>query len=91
MFEKGVPIVSTSGGAGYRIDIDLEQWNEVAKELESKKATFQKKVSAAYRIIRTIRKYGVNAIPSNVPQVRVTVSDAQAPETPVQLSFMGDQ
>lgn len=91
MFEKGVPIVSTSGGAGYRIDIDLEQWNEVAKELESKKATFQKKVSAAYRIIRTIRKYGVNAIPSNVPQVRVTMSDAQAPETPVQLSFMGDQ
>lgn len=78
MFEKGVPIVSTSGGAGYHVDIDLEKWSTVIAELEGRKATISTKLDAAYRIVGHIRKIGINAIPSRVPQ---TIK-------PQQLSFM---
>lgn len=87
MFEKGVPIVSTSGGAGYHIDIDLEQWGKVAAELRAKKETISKKVEATYRIIRMIRKHGIDTIPSQVPQANIATTGKQ----PVQLSYMGDQ
>ena len=87
MFEKGVPIVSTSGGAGYHIDIDLEQWDKVAAELKAKKETISKKVDATHRIIRMIKKYGISSIPSKVPQVKIVPTGNQ----PVQLSYMVDQ
>ena len=85
MFDKGVPIVSTSGGAGYRIDIDLDQWDKLAAELEAKKDTITKKIDATYRIVRRIQKAGINAIPTDVPKVILPVGDAH----PHQLSFMG--
>lgn len=84
MFEKGVPIVSTSGGAGYHIDIDLGKWADVIAELEGRKATISTKLDAAYRIVSHIRKSGINAIPSHVPQTVIVKSGSK----PQQLSFM---
>lgn len=77
MFEKGVPIVSTSGGAGYRIDIELENWAGLISELEGRKATISTKLDAANRIVSRIRKSGINAIQTDVPA------------SPRQLSFLG--
>jgi hypothetical protein len=84
MFDKGFPIVSTSGGAGYHIDIDLSKWDEVISELEGRKKTISTKLDAAYRIVGYIRKSGRNAIPSSVP-ASVVSKTASKPE---QLSFM---
>lgn len=79
MFEKGVPIVSTSGGAGYRIDIDLSSWSELVSELEGRKSTISKKIEAANRIVTNIQLAGRDAIPVNVPT------------TPKQLSFISGE
>lgn len=68
MYDKGVPIVSTSGGAGYHIDIDLEKWDKVAAELVAKKETISKKIDATYRIVGMIKSAGIHAIPTDVPQ-----------------------
>lgn len=76
LFIKGVPVVSTSGGAGYHIDIDLNQWNEVIRELEGKRKTLGEKVDAAHRIVEKIKSVGISAIPTHVPS------------TPRQLSYM---
>lgn len=81
MFEKGVPIVSTSGGAGYHIDIDLDKWADVIAELEGRKATISTRLDAAYRIVGHIRKSGINAIPTNMSQI---INGSK----PQQLSFM---
>ena len=88
MYEKGVPIVSTSGGAGYRIDINLDEWSKVAAELETKKETIEKKIDATYRIVGKIKSAGVNAIPTRVPQT-VTMP-AAGDSRPYQLTFIGE-
>lgn len=90
MFEKGVPIVSTSGGAGYRIDIDLDQWNQLAAELETKKETITKKIDATYRIVGKIKSAGIDAIPTHVPQT-VTMPAAAGDSRPYQLTFIGGE
>ncbi len=79
MFLKGVPVVSTSGGAGYRIDINLQSWDEVVHELEGRKNSIAEKADAARRIVRNIQQAGREAIPTDIPQ------------TPKQLSFIGGQ
>ena len=76
MFELGVPVVSTSGGAGYRIDIDMNSWNDMIVELQGKKKSFERKIEAAQRIVMKIQTHRINAIPTNVPA------------TPRQLSFV---
>ncbi len=77
MFEKGVPIVSTSGGAGYHIDIDLSKWADVISELEGRKKTISLKLDAAYRIVGFIRKGGCNpvlcACPACAKETRTTL------------------
>lgn len=88
LFEQDYPIVSTSGGAGYRIDIDLESWGELVNELESKKKTLERKIGAAKRISTRIRKSGRNAIPTSVPPIH-TSAPASAPKQR-QLSFLSD-
>jgi len=88
MYDKGVPIVSTSGGAGYHIDIDLEKWDKVAAELEAKKETITKKIDATYRIVGKIKSAGIHAIPTDVPKV---VNMPPTGDTrPHQLSFIGE-
>ena len=76
MFEKGVPIVSTSAGAGYRIDIDLDSWSVLVNELEGRKSTINEKIEAAQRIVKRIETAGRDTIPTDVPT------------SPRQLSFM---
>lgn len=78
MFLKGVPVVSTSGGAGYRLDIDLKSWNELVSELDGRKSSIEKKADAARQIVKNIQQAGRSAIPTDVPV------------TPKQLSFIGD-
>lgn len=88
MYEKGVPIVSTSGGAGYHIDIDLDKWDKVAAELEAKKDTISKKIDATYRIVGKIKSAGIHAIPTDVPKV-VNMPPAGDGNT-YQLRFIGE-
>lgn len=82
MFAKGVPIVSTSGGAGYRIDIDLDSWVDVVAELEGRKKTIGERIEAAHRIVRKIHALGINAIPNEVP------TQGPLQNKPAQLSFI---
>lgn len=89
MFIKGVPIVSTSGGAGYRIDIDLGQWTHMVAELESRKDQLERKIDAALRIMRTIETAGREAIPTTVPAHFLGTSAPAKPRTPSQMSFLG--
>lgn len=89
-YNKGVPIVSTSGGAGYRIDIDLEQWTKIAAELEAKKKTLSRKIKATFRIVGKIEKAGINAIPTHVPQT-ITMPAAAGDSHPYQLTFIGGE
>lgn len=88
MFELDYPISSTSGGAGYRIDIDTESWSELVNELESKKKTLEKKIEAAIRISARIRKSGRNAIPSTAPVYNAPAPAAAKKQR--QLSFLTD-
>jgi len=93
MFEKDVPIVSTSGSAGYSINIDLGNWETVVNELEHRKETLEKKETAARRIIERIKKIGRDAIPSRVPAHYLTApTSGPAPQSgPRQMSFMGGE
>jgi hypothetical protein len=93
MFDKGVPIVSTSGGAGYSINIDLENWSTVVNEIGHRKETLEKKETAARRIIERIQKLGRDAIPSHVPAHYLSAPTAgPVPQSgPRQLSFMGGE
>ena len=77
MFGKGVPIVSTSGGAGYRIDIDLESWAEVVGELEGRRRTIAERLDSANRIVAKIQAVGVSSIPTDVPHARRRVESQQ--------------
>lgn len=81
MFLKGVPVVSTSGGAGYRLDIDLKSWDELVDELENRRNSISKKADAARGIVKMIQQAGRNAIPTDVPA---------SPVPPKQLSFIGE-
>lgn len=68
MFDKGIPVVSHSGGAGYRIDIDLDAWSVVIEELSGRKNSLDIRLESAYRIVANIKVAGRNAIPTDVPQ-----------------------
>jgi len=78
MLSKGVPIVSTSGGAGYRIDIDLDSWSDMVHELEGRRFSLNEKIEAVERIVQRIETIGRSSIPTDVPV------------TPRQLSFIGE-
>lgn len=67
LFDKGIPIVSTSGAAGYRLDIDAESWADVVYELESRAISLQARLHTAKVIQAKIRRIGLEAIPPAVP------------------------
>lgn len=67
MFEKGIPIISNSGSAGYCIDIDESHWDVTLVDLRSKEQSLREKVESAERIINLIRQLGRDAIPTDVP------------------------
>lgn len=68
MFEKGIPIISNSGSAGYCIDIDESHWDVTLVDLRSKEQSLREKVESAERIINLIRQLGRDAIPTDVPE-----------------------
>lgn len=86
LFDKGVPVVSTSGGAGYRIDINLDSWTELVNELRGKKETYEKKLDAAHRIVERITLSGREAIPSDAPVKSLRAVELE--EGPRQLALM---
>lgn len=67
LFDKGIPIVSSSSEAGYCIDIDAEKWTRMVRELESRKVSLEAKIHTAKAIQANIRKIGLESIPSTVP------------------------
>ncbi len=67
MFSKGIPIVSSSSDAGYRIDVDEEHWTELIRELEHRRDAMSQRIDAARRIRFTIIEKGREAIPTQVP------------------------
>lgn len=74
MFNRGVPIVSNSGGAGYCISIDLEKWQVTLVDLKSKKDSFETKIEATEKIVRRIGQLGRDVIPTDVPTEAVQLS-----------------
>lgn len=76
MFSKNIPIISNSGVAGYRINIDLKEWETSIVDLRSRRESLEERIEAANRIMNLIREAGRNAIPTDVP------------ETPKQLSLL---
>jgi hypothetical protein len=76
MFSKGIPIVSTSGEAGYRLDVNEKHFEEMLVELMSRRENLSEKIERARQTLELIRKAKVAAIPTDVP------------ETPVQLTFL---
>lgn len=85
MFDKGCPVVSTSAGAGYRIDIDLTVWEGMIAELEKREQTLHKRIDAAQRIVSQIQRAGRSAIPTSVPPAFQPVRKTEAPR---QMSFI---
>lgn len=54
--EKGVPIVSTSGKAGYKLETDQEKIVEMLSEMKSRIAHLERKVQAIQMFSNTSRQ-----------------------------------
>lgn len=76
MFDKGIPVVSSSGSSGYCIQIDAEKWTVMVNELESRKVSIEGRLHTAKIIQAKIRRIGLEVIPPTVPS------------TPKQLSLL---
>ena len=76
MREKFIPIVSSSGESGYRLDVSQEAFDEMINELRSRRDRMDERIFQAIAIKAKIRMIGIDAIPTTVPQ------------TAKQLSFM---
>jgi hypothetical protein len=76
MFNKGIPVVSTSGNAGYRLVVEPTYLMAMEKELKSRRDRLNEKINAAHRTLVKVRESGRDAIPTNVT------------DAPVQLTFI---
>ena len=66
MFDGGVPIVSGSGEAGYRIDISEHAIIMMIAELESRKEHTNEKIRAAQKTLLKVRQLGTAGIPHEI-------------------------
>lgn len=80
--EKLIPIVSTSGEPGYRIDVSEERIYEMIAEWRSRAARTSEKIVAAQKLLVKVRQYGLEIVPQEI------VTPEKKPE---QLSFMQEQ
>ena len=79
MFEElGIPIVSSSAQAGYKLDITVESMEAYILQAAARESKARENKEAAYKILDKIKKQGRNAIPTDLPEF----------EKPVQLSLL---
>ncbi len=67
MFNKKlIPVVSTSGEPGYRIEVSEKQIKAMVAEWRSREARTQEKICAAEKLLVKVRRYGMEAIPVEI-------------------------
>jgi len=74
MLDMCIPVMSTSGEAGYRLDVDPEHLAEMVRELEDRRDTLNEKIGAARRTLLKVRELGRNTIPAKIPEKPVQLS-----------------
>jgi hypothetical protein len=76
MFDDLIPIVSSSGAAGYRLDLSEETIRSMINEWHRRRDQYAHKIERGERLILKIKQVGEQAIPESLP------------EQPQQLSFI---
>lgn len=76
MFDDLIPIVSSSGAAGYRLELGEKPIRQMISELQRRREQCTYKIQRAERLILKIKQVGEAAIPESLP------------EQPQQLSFI---
>lgn len=79
LFNKGIPIVSSSGESGYRLDVNLDDWEDMIEELKSRRNSIDDRIQTANKIVKKIHVLGLDVIPAVVPT------------TAKQLSLLGER
>ncbi len=75
-----IPIVSSSGEAGYRLDVSEEAIRSMIAEWRSRRGRLNERILAAERALIRIHQLDISAIPSEMP-ARI--------KNPVQLGLFG--
>lgn len=70
LFEKGIPVISTSAEAGYRLDVSEESLQGMIAELRSRRAKLDEKIESAEKTKLKVRQFGVDIIPTKLPEER---------------------
>jgi hypothetical protein len=76
MFDDLIPIVSSSGAAGYRLDLSEETIRSMINEWHRRREQYAHKIERGERLILKIKQVGEAVIPESLP------------EEPKQLSFI---
>jgi DNA invertase Pin-like site-specific DNA recombinase len=76
MFDDLIPIVSSSGAAGYRLDLSEQTIRSMINEWHRRREQYAHKIERGERLILKIKQVGEAAIPESLP------------EEPRQLSFI---
>ncbi len=81
MREKLIPIISSSGEAGYRLDVSEEAIRSMIAEWGSRRRRLRELIERAERMLILIHQAGIGAIPSQLPASKEKVQ---------QLAFFGE-
>lgn len=73
-----IPIFSTSGEPGYRIDISEANLKAMISEFQSRRARADERIRAAEQLLVKVRQYGMEVIPTRLAD----------PDRAEQLSFL---
>jgi hypothetical protein len=76
MFDDLIPIVSSSGAAGYRLDLSEDTIQKMINEWQRRREQYAHKIQRAEKLKLKIREVGEQAIPERLP------------EQPRQMSFI---
>jgi hypothetical protein len=76
MFDNLIPVVSSSGSAGYRLELDPETIRKMIQELKRRIDQYTHKVERGHRLLMKLEEVGAAAIPESLP------------EEPRQMSFI---
>lgn len=76
MFDNSIPIVSSSGAAGYRLALSEKTIRSMINEWQRRREQYAHKIERGERLILKIKQVGEAAIPESLP------------EQPQQLSFI---
>src|SRR5271157_3840042 len=66
MGKRGIPIVSNSGEAGFRLDVSEEAIQKMILELKSRRKHVEERIYAAETVLVKIHQYGIESIPHDI-------------------------